>query len=161
MTNRLRIDESVDSPNPILAQSSMHTLGHTLDQSLYQPSRQAQKVCGVTELVLTSDGPEQLNLLLPMIAHLSKSCSDRWITWVAPHNITRQLLESFGVDTRVIRVIHSKECQNALWITWQALAEGNSHIVIASPGKLADKDLKQLEVAAMRGACQGLLLRVR
>lgn len=46
---------------------------------------------GVTELVLTSDSPEQLALLLPMIAFLSNSASDRWITWIAPHNISRDL----------------------------------------------------------------------
>lgn len=116
---------------------------------------------GVTELVLTSHSPEQAALLLPMLAYLSKTCHDRWITWVAPHNITRQSLESFGIDTRLIRLIHCHEQHNTLWITWEALAAGNSHTVIASPGKLTDKELKQLEAAAMRGNCQGLLLRVR
>lgn len=122
---------------------------------------QRQRSSGVTELVLTSDAPEQLVLLLPMIAHLSNSCSDRWITWIAPHNVTRKLLESFGVDIRFIRLIHCNKQQDALWVTWEALAAGNSHTVIASPGKLADKELKHLEKAAMRGGCQGLLLRVR
>lgn len=137
MTNRLRIDK----------------------QPVQQD--QPQRSGGVTELVLTSDAPEQLALLLPMIAHLSKTCCDRWITWIAPHNVTRKLLESFGVDIRFIRLVHCNEQQNALWITWEALTAGNSHTVIASPGKLTDKELKQLEIAAMRASCQGLLLRVR
>lgn len=135
MTNILRIDEQPDS-------------GRRHDS-------------GVTELVLTSHSPEQAALLLPMLAYLSKTCHDRWITWVAPHNVTRQLLEDFGVATRLIRLIHLHNQQNALWITWEALAAGNSHTVIASPGKLTDKELKQLEAAAMQGNCQGLLLRVR
>lgn len=116
---------------------------------------------GVTELVLTSDAPEQAALLMPMIAYLSQHCGDRWISWIAPHNVTRQLLESFGVDTRFIRVIHCKDSQEALWVTWEALNAGNSHTVIASPGKLTDKEFLQLEVAAQNGECQGLLLRLR
>lgn len=116
---------------------------------------------GVTELVLTSDSPEQLALLLPMIAFLSHASSDRWITWIAPHNISRELLQSYGVNTRYIRVIHCQNPQTLLWITWEALAAGNSHTVISSPGKLTDKELSQLELAAAEGKCQGLLLRVR
>ena len=120
-----------------------------------------QPASGVTELVLTSDSPEQLALLLPMIAFLSNACSDRWITWIAPHNISRELLESYGVNTKYIRVIHCQNPQTLLWITWEALSAGNSHTVISSPGKLTEKELTQLELAAKAGSCQGLLLRVR
>lgn len=120
-----------------------------------------QPLGGVTELVLTNDAPEQLTLLMPMIAYLSNSSQDRWITWIAPHNISRELLESHGVNTRFIRVIHCHDQLSLLWVTWEALAAGNSHTVISSPGKLTDKELNQLEVAAMQGKCQGLLLRVR
>lgn len=116
---------------------------------------------GVTELVLTSESPEQLGLLLPMIAFLSNSSRDRWITWVAPHNINRELLESYGVNTSLIRVIHCQDPQTLLWITWEALSAGNSHTVISSPGKLTDKELAELELAAQNGSSQGLLLRVR
>ncbi|WP_323814786.1 cell division inhibitor SulA [Cellvibrio sp. NN19] len=121
----------------------------------------SQPASGVTELVLTSDSPEQLALLLPMIAFLSNVSSDRWITWIAPHNINRELLESYGVNTRYIRVIHCQDPQTLLWITWEALSAGNSHTVISSPGKLTDKELAQLELAAKNGSSQGLLLRVR
>lgn len=122
---------------------------------------QTRNSSGVTELVLTSDSPEQLSLLLPMIAYLSNSAKDRWITWIAPHNISKDFLESYGVNTRFIRVIHAQDPQTLLWITWEALSAGNSHTVISSPGKLSDKELSQLEVAAAKGQCQGLLLRVR
>ena len=120
-----------------------------------------QPAAGVTELVLTSDAPEQLALLLPMIAFLSNASVDRWMTWIAPHNISRELLKSYGVNTRYIRVIHASNPQTLLWITWKALIAGNSHTVISSPGKLTDKEFAQLEIAAKAGECQGLLLRVR
>lgn len=120
-----------------------------------------QPSSGVTELVLTSDSPEQFALLMPMIAHLSNNAQDRWITWIAPHNISRELLDSYGVNTRNIRVIHCNDHLSPLWVTWEALAAGNSHTVISSPGKLTDKELHQLEIAAMQGECHGLLLRIR
>ncbi len=124
-------------------------------------SNRKQPLGGVTELILTSDAPEQLSLLMPMIAFLSNSSQDRWITWIAPHNTSRELLESYGVNTRYIRVIHCHDQLSLLWVTWEALAAGNSHTVISSPGKLTDKELNQLEQAAAQGQCQGLLLRVR
>jgi cell division inhibitor SulA len=126
-----------------------------------QSAPQQQPASGVTELVLASDSPEQLALLLPMIAFLGNTCKDRWITWIAPHNINRELLESYGINTRFIRVIHCQDPQTQLWITWEALSAGNSHTVISSPGKLTDKELSQLETAATKGNCRGLLLRVR
>lgn len=136
----------------------MTNLARVLPQT---KATQAPATSGVTELVLTSDSPEQLSLLLPMIAYLSNSAKDRWITWIAPHNISKDFLESYGVNTRFIRVIHAQDTQALLWITWEALSAGNSHTVISSPGKLSDKELSQLEVAAAKGQCQGLLLRVR
>ncbi|ACE85706.1 cell division inhibitor SulA [Cellvibrio japonicus] len=116
---------------------------------------------GVTELVLANDSIEQLALILPMIAFLSNSQQERWVTWISPHPISRDLLETYGVNTRVLRFIHAQDGESARWIAWEALAAGTSHTVIASPGKLADKDLLQLEQAAYRGNSQGLLLRLR
>lgn len=116
---------------------------------------------GITELIIASGAPQQIALLMPMIAFISQSCSNRWVTWIAPQHITRDFLHAYGVDTRFLRLIHCSDEESSLWITWEALALGNSHTVISSPGKLTDKKLKQLENAAHQGQCQGLLLRVR
>lgn len=116
---------------------------------------------GVTELVLADDSLQQLGLILPMIAFLSSSLEQRWITWITPHPISRQLLESYGVNTGVVRFIQAQDGEQARWIAWEALTAGNSHTVIASPGKLSDKELAQLEQAAYQGDTQGLLLRLR
>ena len=115
----------------------------------------------VTELVMTRHAPDQAALLLPMIAWLSHNSAGRWISWVTSTNITRQLLEKFGVNTRNLRIIHCTDDQQALWITWEALARGNSHTVIASPGKLNDREFAELEHAANSGQCQGILIRER
>jgi len=134
-----------------------------INQRLYPAAASAQPHTasgGITELVLTQRAPEQRQLLLPMIAHLSKS-HRRWLTWLTPGPIDRGLLEAYHVDLRTIRLIHTPKQSDSRWILWEALAEGNSHTVIASPGRLNERDLKQLEVAAFKGACQGLLLRLR
>jgi len=127
------------------------------DNSHLQPHKAPS---GITELVLTQRAPEQHQLLLPMIAHLSRS-RQRWLTWLTPGPIDRGLLEDYQVDLQTIRLIHIAEHSDSRWILWEALAEGNSHTVIASPGRLSEKDLRQLEAAAHKGECQGLLLRLR
>lgn len=126
-----------------------------------QPNVDAASIGGITELIIANGAPEQAALIMPMVAFLSQSCKNRWVTWVAPLHVSRDFLESYGVDTRFLRLIHCADEVRRLWITWEALAAGNSHTVISSPGKLNDKELKQLENAAYQGQCQGLLLRVR
>lgn len=123
--------------------------------------RHNRHTAGVTELILADDSLQQLGLILPMIAFLSHQQSQRWITWITPHPISRQRLESYGVNTRILRFIQADDGEQARWVTWEAMAAGTSHAVIASPGKLGDKELSQLEQAAYRGDCQGLLLRLR
>ncbi len=127
----------------------------------HQYSAEVSSPCGITELIIADDSPEQASFLMPMIAFISQSCKSRWVTWVAPSHLNREFLHSYGVDTRFLRLIHCADEARRLWITWEALAAGNSHTVISSPGKLTDKELKQLERAAFQGHCQGLLLRVR
>ena len=126
-----------------------------------QTNQQVTPTSGITELIIANALPEQATLLMPMIAFISQSCADRWVTWIAPVHMTREFLESFGVDTRYLRLVHCNDEARRLWITWEALAAGNSHTVISSPGKLTEKELKQLEAAAHMGQSQGLLLRVR
>lgn len=116
---------------------------------------------GVTELVLTPHAPDQAALLLPMVAWLSHNSEGRWITWVTSAPVTRQLLNRFGVNTRHLRMIHCVDDQQARWITREALARGNSHTVISSPGKLSDREFAELEHAATLGECQGVLIRER
>lgn len=131
-----------------------------INANVFAPTPQAPSG-GVTELVLTHNAPEQTQLLLPMVAHLSRTQGDRWLTWISPGPVDRRLLESYGVDLRAIRVIHAPETQDNRWILWEALAKGNSHTVIATPGALTERELKQLEAAALKGHCQALLLRIR
>jgi cell division inhibitor SulA len=125
------------------------------------PAVNTPSIAGVTELVLSRECPDQLALLLPMLAHISHQSEQRWITWVAPQGIHRDRLADYGIDIGKIRLVHAKKTHDILRITWEALARGNSHTVLASPGKLTDHSYTQLEMAANVGHSQGLLLRMR
>ena len=116
---------------------------------------------GLTELVLTQGARHSWNMIMPMIAHLSRQQDGRWLTWITREPLPSELLQRFGVDTTRLRLVHCKEDDKQLWVSWDALALGNSHTVIASPGKLGKRELGQLERAAVLGGCQGVLLRER
>lgn len=116
---------------------------------------------GVTEVVLPQGDESQLNMVLPMLAYLSRQSQDRWFTWIAPRGVSRQLLETHGFDLGKVRLIHTKSEEETLWVLWEALAAGNSDAVVASPGKLSEKALARLEHAARAGKAHGLLIRYR
>lgn len=116
---------------------------------------------GVTEVVLPHQDQSQLDLVLPMLAYLSRQAKDRWFTWVAPKGISKASMEAYGFDLSKVRLIHTRNEEETLWVLWQALAEGNSEAVVASPGKLSEKALDKLEQAAVSGNSQGLLIRYR
>jgi len=136
----------------------MQQLQMNMQEQFAQPANVSHS--GVTELVLTKHSPDHRMLLVPMIAHLSQQ-ADRWITWVAPGPIERKLLESYGVDTNKLRIIHSQTEESTTWILWDALNNGTSHTVIGTVNKLNDQAIKHLEQAAQNGNAKALLVRYR
>jgi len=121
---------------------------------------------GLTELILSANETQQTQLLLPMLAQLTRLSKDQWITFVALDGFCEQLLnaeelKTLGADHHKIRIVRAHTPADARWITWEALKLGNSHTVIASPGKLSAVEFSQLELAAQAGNSQGLLLRSR
>jgi cell division inhibitor SulA len=135
-----------------------------MNRSLQQ--KQSNPNTGVTEVVLPGDiesrkSEAQLTMVLPMLAHLSHQAKDRWFSWIAPKGISKQILNDYGFDLSKVRLIHTRSEEETLWVLWQALAEGNSEAVVASPGRLTDKAFNSLEQAASYGNSQGLLIRYR
>ncbi|WP_188151416.1 cell division inhibitor SulA [Teredinibacter waterburyi] len=117
---------------------------------------------GVTEIVLSHNSAQVgYELVLPMLAHQSRNCEDRWFTWVAPENVSKSLLQQYGFDLRKVRLIHTKSDIETLWVLWDALQNGNSAMVVGSLREISSTDCAKLEDAACQGDTQGLLLRVR
>lgn len=114
---------------------------------------------GITEIVLPNS--RSTSLYLPSLAFLSSQGNGRWLTWLVPRSISKAELESYRFDLSKTRFIYPKTQDHCFWLIWEALAEGNSHTVVGSPGKLSELQLNKLENAARVGSCNGLLLRDR
>lgn len=117
---------------------------------------------GLTELVMTDFGGQQRGLILSMATQLSHSTDGRWLTWITSDRLLAQALRQCrDLAPDGLRLVYCAEEADQLWMTWDALSLGNSHTVIASPGRLSDRALGELESAAQRGNSQGILVRNR
>ena len=135
---------------------------HSLPQAQQQHSAPAATSnAGLTELVLAHGAASSWSMILPMVAHLCRQDSQRWLTWVTSEPLPAALLISFGIDPLQLRQVHCRDSDQQLWVTWDALELGNSHTVIASPGALSQGQERYLEQAAYAGNSQALILRYR
>lgn len=126
------------------------------------PSSPQASTSGITEIIVSEFGNDQSAILLPMLAHLSNKCTDRWLTWIAPKGITKELLSEYGFNLQRLRVIHlSKQSRNGYWMLSDALANGCSHTVVCTADTLSEDEIQELEIAARKGESRGLLLRNR
>jgi cell division inhibitor SulA len=114
---------------------------------------------GITEIVLPNS--RSSSVYLPSLAFLSSQDNGRWLTWLAPQSMSKVELQNYGFDLGRTRFIYPKTQEHCFWLIWEALAEGNSHTVVGSPGRLTERQLNRLENAAKVGGCNGLLLRDR
>lgn len=94
----------------------------------------------------------------PIVAAMSQSASSDWITWITHRMPSRTQLEILGAKLSRLRIIYIKENTDARWIVWQALAQGNSHSVIAEQSIWDKTDIKDMETAAKIGNTQGILV---
>lgn len=114
---------------------------------------------GITEIVLPNE--QGFAMMLPMLAYLSQQAEDRWLTWLPPSPVNKAQLQAFGFDLSKVRIIHPSRYSEPYFLLWEALSQGNSSTVVASPGLLSEKEFSRLEAAAKIGSCRGLLIRSR
>lgn len=129
----------------------------------YAP-QESSNVSGITEIHITQSqgGAVSREVLLPMLAHLSKQGKDRWFTWIAPKGISKSLLLRYGFDLNKVQLVHTDSSTDIRWLIWEALNNGNSETVVveaSSLSKLSAADVSEFEAASIKGACRGLLLR--
>lgn len=108
--------------------------------------------------IIIPDFTESNAVILPMIASLSKYASDQWTTWITHRRPSKLLLEMMGADLSRLRIVHVKADTDNRWIVWQALAQGNSHNVIAEQTFWDEKDIIDMEIAGNEGNCRGILI---
>ncbi|MFT5083965.1 MAG: cell division inhibitor SulA [Lentisphaeria bacterium] len=116
---------------------------------------------GITEILMANSGPSNQLMIMPMLAHLSQQTKDRWFTWIAPKGGSKKNFDGFGFDKQRVRLIHTRNDEETLWVLWEALRNGTSAAVAANLSSLGDKDRANLETAARIGGTRGLVLRYR
>lgn len=119
----------------------------------------AQPTSRVTELVNAFGEPS--TLLLPVLRHLTEQNEHRWLTVICSGSLSQQWLRQHNLNPRTLRLIRADSPDSALWMAWEALANGTSHTVVAEMGHQPAQVLAELELAAKHGDCRALLIRGR
>lgn len=99
-----------------------------------------------------------LAAILPMVASLTHQTSERWVTWITHRQPIKAMLEAYGANLRRLRIVHVQPDSDSRWIAWQALAQHNSHTVIAEQEKWSEDDIKALEKAALATESKGVMI---
>lgn len=132
---------------------------HALSQRTSDHSQASTPTSRLTELIVPS--AEHHAILLPMIQYLSNQQEARWLTIISDKPVSQLWLRNHGVNPKAIRVIQANNAHDALWMTWEAVANGTSHTVMAELGLQTSAAIKELERAAGQGSCRVLLVRSR
>ena len=117
-----------------------------------------QKTCNrnVAEIVVARDGYQ--TLLMPILAAFSQY-NNRWLTWITDKVPCKKHLLTYNVKLQTLRLIYIKHRRDSHWLTLAALAQGNSHTVIAELDNLTKHDLRAMTSAAIQGETQGIIVR--
>lgn len=124
-----------------------------------QPVTTSQTASRVTELVNAFGEPA--SLLLPVLRHLTEQDEHRWLTVICSGGLSQHWLRQQNLNPRTLRIIRADSPESALWMTWEALANGTSHTVVAEIGQQPAQVMSELELAARQGECRALLVRGR
>lgn len=114
----------------------------------------------VTELVLQDGDFNQIPMLLPLLAQISKA--PRWLIWIAPPAMPpRELLDEAGIDLQKVILLQPDADRDCYQLACKALAAGTAHAVISWPDYLSADQIQGLEQAAWRGQSHGIVVRRR
>ena len=116
----------------------------------------------VAEIVLQQNLFASADLVMPMLAHLSKKKDDRWLTIISSEIFDRRLLSKFDFEESKIRIIRTRDDDETLWMLWESLAVGTSGYVAASfNSKLSVQSFERqkLEQACKHGRSQAIILK--
>ena len=116
----------------------------------------------VTELLLSSDGIGELQLLWPTLRRLSHAsdASMRPVVLIAPPYIPyAPAWAKADIDLENLHVVHATTDADALWAAEQCLRSGACSAVLCWPMKADDRAMRRLQVAAQTGQSLGFVFR--
>lgn len=117
---------------------------------------------GVSEIIVPAWESASFELLLPMLSHLSRNASDRWLTLVGGQRLSKSMLAQYQFCAANIRHIPSASDKDSLWLTWESLNNGTSSFVVTNlqdPSSVKQDERCLLKSAAENGNSRCLLLK--
>ena len=120
-----------------------------------------EKEANLTEIHLSHTSQETAAYILPMLAHLSQQDSSQWFTWIAPSKQEKQLINRYNFQKENVRLIHTNNDAETLWVLWEAIKASNSSTVVANLSFLDDRSRKLLETAIKASGTNTLILSYR
>jgi hypothetical protein len=114
---------------------------------------------GLVEILVSTIGVGELNVLLPALAALTRKEAARWCAWVAPpFEPFAPVLCAQGVMLERLFVARTEE---PLWAFEQSLISGACEAVLAWAPRAPARDIRRLQLAAEKGRALGVLFRPR
>lgn len=115
----------------------------------------------VTEIVLTKDKIDSIQLILPMLINLHQE--KRWLAWIDP---PIQLLKEWQKTHNEsalndIMILRSNDNLSVFELSKRALTAGTCHAVIAWTNNLSQDEFSKLEHASSKGNSHGIILKSR
>jgi cell division inhibitor SulA/protein ImuA len=115
-------------------------------------------VGAIAELMSDTIGIGELSLLVPVLSRLARA--GRYIAWIAPPYLPyAPALAQRGLPLERVLLIQTRNLQESLWATEQALRCPAIGAVLGWPAYIVDKNVRRLQLAAEAGGSLGILYR--
>lgn len=124
----------------------------------YKPKLDCNQYDGlISEITLSGQTQQCLQLIAPVLRELSEGQHDRWLTLISPpKNITAQWLRDAGLNRERILVLRPRGLQSSQELACEALRLGCSHTVVCWFNQLQGAARNRLLHAANAGSTQCL-----
>lgn len=97
-------------------------------------------------------------IIFPIISTLTNKTEPRWITWVSENKQHVSWLKQFDKQCLNLRNVYTTSKEDNLWAIWEALAQGNSQLVVCRANGVSDQQKAHLQTAAELGQCHLLIV---
>jgi cell division inhibitor SulA/protein ImuA len=118
----------------------------------------------LTEVISEHHGVGELRLLMPALVRLSQTQANQeaggWVAWIAPPYLPyAPALVARGLNLSRVLMVHTREPNDVLWATEQALRSGTCTAVLSWIAQADDRRLRRLQLAAEAGDALGFVFR--
>lgn len=144
----------------------MQTQAHNLDYQgdlFAKPSPVQAEENLITEFISASNNLDSIcQLLMPMLSAISYDNNNRWLTWIGPFRLNKQLARRYKLHTLHTRQISYRSGEDNFTSMYNALRNGTSEFVVGyQTSAPSEKQLQLLQAAAKQGNSRGMIIRQR